>query len=112
MIGRRGFIVSLAAAMAFDPDKALWIPGRVHHSVPSGKVFGEIPPGYISMSDVLNKLAAHAQFTWRCTPDNKIEFSRDVFLYSEPDRSIRKSKSFTVGDVIRALSPVAVIGVE
>ena len=43
MINRRGFITSFAAALAYDPERALYTPGKVTHSVPSGKVFLPAP---------------------------------------------------------------------
>jgi hypothetical protein len=40
-MNRRGFLTSLlgTAAVAFDPEKALWVPGKVTYSIPAKEIW-------------------------------------------------------------------------
>jgi len=39
MTSRRRFLAAFAAACALDPERLLYVPGKKHISVPSGRVF-------------------------------------------------------------------------
>lgn len=45
MTSRRGFLGAIAAALVLDPERALWVPGRKHISIPA--------PVFLAVGDIV-----------------------------------------------------------
>ena len=58
--------------MVFDPERALWIPGKKYFSIPA--ILAPYPGK--RLSTILDEFAALMQMNWRVTEDQNVIFTR------------------------------------
>ena len=104
-MNRRGFfgLLAGAAALALDPEKALWVPGKKLISIPSGGLMTSEKITY----EMLAILSRNVEFVGWTKPARKMKLGDTfgvrkprAFAAFDPDPALTEVEYFTVGAVV------------